>query len=162
MYLKKIYFFLILLFFFSIASKSVAVDWPQWRGNNRDGISDETGLIKKWPAKGPALLWSVENIGKGYSSAVIADGKIYITGMDAKKKEFMSAFDLDGNLKWRSTYGDAWRKSFPDTRTSPTVDRKYLYVVSGSREVVCLDRNSGSIVWTVDAQEKFHGSFGRW
>ena len=25
-----------------------AREWPQWRGPNRDGISDEVGLLKEW------------------------------------------------------------------------------------------------------------------
>ena len=33
-------------------------DWPQWRGQNRDGISKETGLLKEWPEGGPALVCS--------------------------------------------------------------------------------------------------------
>ncbi|NTW37110.1 MAG: hypothetical protein HGB17_13510, partial [Syntrophobacteraceae bacterium] len=31
-------------------------DWPQWRGRFRNGISDETGLMQRWPAEGPKLL----------------------------------------------------------------------------------------------------------
>ncbi len=26
-----------------------ASDWPQWRGQNRDGKSAETGLLQEWP-----------------------------------------------------------------------------------------------------------------
>ncbi len=140
----------------------IAADWPQWRGINRNGISGETGLLKKWPTDGPKLVWSTEDIGKGYSSAVIANGTIYITGMDDNKKEFLSTFDLNGKLKWRTSYGNAWTKSFPETRTSPTVDDKYLYVISGLREVVCLDNQSGKVVWLVDIQKQFDGHLGRW
>ena len=25
-----------------------ATEWPQWRGPNRDGISDEVDLLKEW------------------------------------------------------------------------------------------------------------------
>ena len=32
-------------------------DWPQWRGPNRDGISEESGLLSQWPESGPARLW---------------------------------------------------------------------------------------------------------
>src|SRR5262245_9555613 len=30
-------------------------DWPQWRGPKRDGISQENGLLKQWPAEGPKV-----------------------------------------------------------------------------------------------------------
>ena len=35
------------------ARRSIAADWPQWRGPHRDGISKETGLLKEWPKDGP-------------------------------------------------------------------------------------------------------------
>ena len=50
----------VLVFLISVASMSLAqsnANWPQWRGPNRDGISKETGLLKQWPAEGPALVW---------------------------------------------------------------------------------------------------------
>jgi hypothetical protein len=42
------------------------IDWPQWRGPKRDGLSTETGLLKQWPSGGPKLLWNVEGLGSGY------------------------------------------------------------------------------------------------
>ena len=49
-------------------------DWPQWRGPSRDGVSQETGLLKEWPAEGPRLLWQAMDLGTGYSTpAVVGD-----------------------------------------------------------------------------------------
>ncbi|MBD3673904.1 MAG: polyvinylalcohol dehydrogenase, partial [Planctomycetaceae bacterium] len=47
------------------ASVLTADDWPQWRGPNRDAISQETGLLKSWPADGPPLAWKVDGVGNG-------------------------------------------------------------------------------------------------
>ena len=41
-------------------------NWPQWRGPNRDGKSEDKGLLKKWPQDGPELLWSKEELGAGF------------------------------------------------------------------------------------------------
>ena len=46
-------------------------DWPQWRGPERNGISQESGLLKQWPAEGPKLLWQVNDIGDGYSTPAV-------------------------------------------------------------------------------------------
>ena len=35
------------------AASSHAADWPQWRGPQRDGISQEKGLLQQWPEGGP-------------------------------------------------------------------------------------------------------------
>ena len=40
-----------------------ASDWAEFRGPNRDGISQETGLLKQWPGNGPELVWSVDDCG---------------------------------------------------------------------------------------------------
>ncbi|HYG83133.1 MAG TPA: hypothetical protein VD861_22235, partial [Pyrinomonadaceae bacterium] len=46
-------------------------EWPQWRGANRDGISQETGLLKEWPESGPPLAWKAAGAGRGYSSLAV-------------------------------------------------------------------------------------------
>ena len=45
------------------AAGAVAADWPQWRGPNRDGISQETGLLQDWPKAGPPQVWRVSGVG---------------------------------------------------------------------------------------------------
>ncbi len=46
-------------------------DWPQWRGPQRNGISQETGLLKEWPKEGPKLVWQMNDIGDGYSTPAV-------------------------------------------------------------------------------------------
>ncbi|MCC8133898.1 MAG: hypothetical protein LIP04_10290 [Tannerellaceae bacterium] len=68
-----------------------------WRGPDRNGTYPETGLLKEWPAEGPELLWETLDAGKGYSSPVIVDGKLYLTGMNEDEtREIFSAYTLDG------------------------------------------------------------------
>ena len=52
----------------SFAVAAAAANWPQWRGPERNGISQETGLLKEWPKEGPRLLWQAKDIGSGYST----------------------------------------------------------------------------------------------
>ena len=52
----------------------------EWRGPGRSGIYNESGLLKKWPDGGPALLWEAENMGDGYSSPTVTDDAVYVTG----------------------------------------------------------------------------------
>ena len=67
-----------------------AVNWPQWRGPNRDGISKETGLLKQWPAEGPPLVWKASGAGGGYSSFSVANDKLYTMGLRGDR-EFVIA-----------------------------------------------------------------------
>ncbi len=138
-----------------------AADYPQWRGFERNGISAETGLLKEWPEGGPELVRTMTGLGKGFSSPSIANGTIYVTGT-VDNIEFLSALDLEGNLKWKKEYGKPFTKSYSNARTTPTVDGGSVYVISGSGEVVCFDAASGDIKWSVAALEKFEGKFGSW
>ena len=138
-----------------------ADDWPQFRGPNRDGKSTETGLLKKWPEGGPELLWSVGGLGMGFSSAVVADGFIYTTGM-LNGEGFLFAYDLSGNLKWKESYGPEWQRSHRGTRTIPTVDDSRVYVFSGTGVLVCFDAKTGKEKWAVDALKKFEGKNIMW
>jgi outer membrane protein assembly factor BamB len=137
-----------------------AADYPQWRGINRNGISEEKGLLKTWPEGGPKLIWSATGIGAGFSSPSIAKGFIYVTGTK-NNKESLIALDLKGNIKWTTEYGNAFTQSFPDARTTPTVDGKNIYVISGTGDVVCFDL-AGKIIWSVPALQQFEGKFGGW
>ena len=56
---------------------AVAADWPQFRGPDRTGISQETGLLKQWPKEGPPLAWKMTGLGGGYSAPAIANGRIF-------------------------------------------------------------------------------------
>jgi len=77
--MKKIIITLSLLLGLNVLVVFGQVD-SQWRGSNRDGIYPNESLLKKWPDAGPKLLWSVNGLGNGYSSAAVTSDRVYITG----------------------------------------------------------------------------------
>lgn len=137
------------------------VEWPQWKGPHRDNLSTETGLLKQWPEKGPSLLWSVEGLGKGFSTVSIADGKIYTTGM-LDKEGYLFCFDLNGKPLWKQSYGGEWERSFQGARCTPTVDNGCVYVVSSVGKVGCFKAETGEKIWMVDPIEAFDGKYANW
>ena len=133
----------------------------QFRGPNRDGKFPETGLLKEWPENGPELLLEFEGIGKGYSS-IISNGKyIYATGM-IDTMDCMTCIDFDGNKKWQVAYGESWKKSFPDTRSTPTIEDDRIYIISGIGELVCLNAETGAINWKVNVDRDYHAEWHIW
>lgn len=77
-----------------------AEDWPQWRGPNRDGHSTATGLLKSWPKEGPPVAWRVDDVGVGYSSLAVQDGRAYTLG-DLDGIESVICMDIrDGSRLW--------------------------------------------------------------
>ena len=138
-----------------------AVDWPQFRGPTRDGLSPETGLMKKWPEGGPKESWSFEGLGKGYASVAVADGIVYTTGV-VGSDGILFAFDLNGNLKWKVTYGPGWKGASPGTRTTPTIDGDRLYLMSGLGRIACHNAKTGKQIWHRDTLDEFQGKNIRW
>lgn len=133
----------------------------QWRGPNRDGVYPETGLLTRWPAEGPALLWSAPGIGKGYSSAV-SDGKLlFVTGMK-DSTDYLTSMNLKGEILWQVPFGPSWNSSFPETRCTPTLEDGSVYVLSGLGTIASINAADGKINWKLNAAGKFGAVYGEW
>lgn len=132
-----------------------AGDWPQFRGPNRDGkAAAGSALLKAWPASGPRQLWAYEQLGTGYASVSVADGMVYTTGLEGEAG-MLYAFDPAGKLLWKVSYGPDWGKSYKGSRTTPTVHKGKLYLMSAFGKAVCLDAKTGSEIWSVDTEATF-------
>ena len=140
-----------------------AADWPQWRGQNRDGISPETGLLTSWPSGGPKVVWRISGLGVGYSSFSIVNGRMYTQGQRGKQ-EFVIALDVNNGAKlWETvTSRDFENDRGSGPRGTPTFDNGKLYAMTGEGTVVCLDAATGKIVWQIDSVKRFGGSVPHW
>lgn len=134
----------------------------QFRGNDRDGRYQESGLLKSWPDGGPAKVLTVEGIGAGYSSAII-DGQnhIYITGMK-DRVDHLTCIAPDGTIKWQVPFGESWAKSFPDTRSTPTIDGDRIYATSGQGKLTCFALTDGREVWSRNVDHDFGCIWHKW
>ncbi len=139
---------------------SFAADWPQWRGLNRDGKSQETDLLERWPEAGLTPVWVAEGLGEGYTSVAVADGTLYTSGMVAEEGTgVLFAFDLAGAPKWRSPYGPEWTEgAYPGTRSTPTVDKDRVFIMSGHGRVLSFDARTGDESWSKDVATDFGGT----
>ena len=81
-------------------SLTVAADWPQFRGPNRDGLSKETGLLATWDKGGPEKVWTAKNLGIGFGTVSVADGKIYGLGTRDGKEGVWCVKESDGSELW--------------------------------------------------------------
>ena len=133
----------------------------QWRGEGRDGVYHETGLLKEWPADGPQLLWKYEGLGEGYTSAAIANGKIYITGL-VEDKLVLYVLDMKGQLLVEKEICEEWTKGRNGTRSTVCVNDGKLYVYSALGEFFCLDEATLEVVWKKDIFTDFDGKKIPW
>jgi outer membrane protein assembly factor BamB len=131
-----------------------AQDISQWRGPNRDGIYNETNVLKKWPDGGPKLLWHFDELGDGHTSASVTSTGVFTTGM-IDGKGFVFAFDLKGKLIWKKEYGTEWAESHNGVRSTPLVVNGKLYFLSAYGKLFCLKSTDGQTVWSVDLVKKY-------
>lgn len=134
----------------------MAAQTVMFRGDNHCGIFPEKGLLKQWPAEGPQKKWVINDLGKGNTSAIVAGEFIYTTGLtEDEQQEHLSCHRLDGSLVYQSVYGQAWTKSYQESRCSPLVDGDRVYVISGMGEVVCLNRADGKKLWSFEYWKRY-------
>ncbi|MFO0929065.1 MAG: PQQ-binding-like beta-propeller repeat protein [Gemmataceae bacterium] len=144
-----------------------ADDWPQWMGPHRDGVWRETGILEKFPAGGPKVLWRARLAG-GYAGPAVADGRVYVTDYltdaDTRKvsspserpklkgKERVLCLDAQtGKLLWKHEYDCPYGISYPaGPRCTPTVHGGKVYTLGAEGNLLCLDARTGTVLWSKD------------
>lgn len=130
------------------AARAASSDWPQWRGTDRSGVSQETGLLKTWPAGGPKRVWLYGRAGLGYSGPAIANGKLFTLGT-RDGNEVLLALDAEtGKELWTASLGRVLQNDWGDgPRGTPAVDGDRVYALSGPGTLVCANAADGKILW---------------
>ena len=148
----------------SISGQSaVGMDWPQWRGPDRTGLSRETGLLKQWPPSGPPLVWSSANLGAGYGSMAVTGDYVFVQGLRGRDSILSVLNRADGKSVWSKIVGPGGendRGSGP--RGTPTVDGDRVYVLTETGELVCLRIQDAGIVWRRNMLKEFSGRNINW
>jgi outer membrane protein assembly factor BamB len=142
-------------------------DWPQWRGPDRNGISQERDLLKQWPKEGPKLLWQVNDIGDGFSTPSVVGTRIYLMSNRGMENEFVQALSTqDGKPLWTTRVGNVGNPEqdppFAKARSTPTVDGDFIYALGSDGDLVCLETRSGKICWQKSLRKEFDGQPHEW
>lgn len=153
-------FELILIVSILLADLVLAEDWPRWRGAHQDGISQERGLLKQWPAEGPKRLWTAK-LGGGFSSMVVFDGKVCTQTRDKNQEVVVCMDAATGKEIWRYNYdadynahpsfsGGPLPESRSGPRATPAVEGDRLYAVGATGILNCLNAKTGEKIWQQD------------
>lgn len=136
-------------------------DWPCFHGPDRLNKSEETGLLKEWPAEGPQLLFTISGLGEGYSSVSFGEGLMFTAGK-YQDQSYVFAFDMNGKPVWKSPNGKAWTTSaswaasYSGSRSTPTYDNGRLYCLSEAGRLAVYDAKTGKEIWAKDLPEEFN------
>ena len=145
------------------AATAMAANWPQFRGPDRDGKSPETGLLRTWPDGGPEVLWETE-LGQGYSSPAIYDGKVYFNDYDEATFEFLvRCLTLDeGKELWRFKEKRRVRPNHGITRSVPATDGKYVFSLDPKAVLHALDAETGKEIWRKNFVQDYGSKIPPW
>ena len=147
----------------SLLPAAQASDWTQFRGPDRNNISKETGLLRKWPAAGPKVLWSVP-VTQGYAAAAIVGGRVYHHDYDEAKSEWcINCRSLaDGKLVWQFREARDIRPNHAITRTIPAVDGRFVCSLDPKAVLHCLDAKTGKEVWRKSLVTEYKATIPSW
>jgi outer membrane protein assembly factor BamB len=153
------------------ASPTVADDWPQWLGPQRDDTWRETNIVSEFPAGGPPIVWRAPVEG-GYSGPAVADGRVFVTdfvrasgpaandpmsrGAVAGKERVLCLSAADGKLLWKYEYDCPYNISYAaGPRTTPAVAGGKVYTLGAEGNLLCLEAASGNLVWGKDLKREY-------
>ncbi|TWU03485.1 outer membrane protein assembly factor BamB family protein [Neorhodopirellula pilleata] len=143
-------------------------DWPQWRGPQRDGHAAPQLLAQSWPTDGPALKWESSQMGRGYSSMSIVDGRLFTMGADEQNCFAVCLDSQTGKSLWKTNvsragangdYNVGWGAG---PRSTPTIDGDQVFVLSDVGTVAVLKKDSGDVLWSVDLVKEYGGQIPKW
>ena len=130
-----------------------SADWPQWRGPNRNGISNER-ISTHWPEQGIEPRWTAF-VGTGFSGVSISGGRACTLG-NTTNQDSVWCFDArNGRLLWKHSYAaqlsPQWYEGGPGA--TPTFEGKRLYTISKWGDVFCFDAENGTVLWHRDLRQ---------
>lgn len=151
----------LLLCFVMAGFSSFSQTATRWRGPDGNGVYNESGLLKSWPASGPQILWNFDELGEGHSSPAFANGLIYLSGMSGKTG-YIHALDMNGRLQWKAPYSEEFHESYPGSRATPVIAGDKLYIYSGKGVLTCMSSKDGKVEWQKDILKEFDGKNITW
>ena len=152
-------------------------DWPQWMGPERDNVWREEGILERFPAGGPKVLWRAPVKG-GYAGPAVARGRVFVTDFapdaalpgdnfdrkTARGTERVLCLDeATGRELWRHAWPVTYTISYPaGPRCTPTVDGDRVYVLGAEGDLLCLDVADGRVVWAKDLKVEYDTKAALW
>ena len=139
-------------------------NWPRFRGSDYDNISkDPTPTADIWPENGPEIIWQIK-LGEGHAAPSIHNGKVYVLDYDEKiKADALRCFSFEtGQEIWKRWYNVAIKRNHGMSRTIPTVTDDYIITIGPRCHVMCLQTESGNLLWTLDLVRDYGAEIPQW
>ncbi|MFY8201400.1 MAG: PQQ-binding-like beta-propeller repeat protein, partial [Pirellula staleyi] len=160
-----------------LSERSIAEDWPNWMGPNRDNVWNIAKPPQSLPAGSLKAKWTAPVAG-GYSGPAVVGNRIYVTDLvtkaDAKVDNFgrksfdgterVLCFDANtGKAIWKQEYNVTYAISYPaGPRCTPVVDGDNVYTLGAEGDLLCLEAQTGKVVWSRKLKEDYKTNSALW
>jgi outer membrane protein assembly factor BamB len=129
----------------------VSADWPQWRGQARDGVATAFTPPATWPAQ-LTRKWQI-TVGAGHASPVVAGNRVILHSR-LGNREIVAAYDLgSGKQLWQDgvaapyTMNQAALGHGPGPKSTPSIADGRVFTFGISGIFSAHDLNSGKLLW---------------
>jgi outer membrane protein assembly factor BamB len=146
-----------------VSAQNAALDWPQWRGPNRDGTLASFTEPRAWP-ESLTRKWKVD-VGTGYATPIVIGNRVYAFTRQ-NENEVMRALDAEsGKVLWETSYAAKFNMSpatarhGPGPKSTPTFANGRLFTLGMSGIVTAFDAATGKQLWQKPAppvEPRFH------
>lgn len=142
----------------ALANTAWAENWPQWRGQNYDGMSSEKGLPTTW-SKTEGVLWRLPMPGPAGATPVVWEDRIFVSSVDKENGDLLLlCVGTDGQVQWRKKVGSGNRDVRGDegnsASPSPCTDGEHVWVFMGNGQLACYTM-TGDEVWNLNVQDRY-------
>ena len=138
------------------AAQDGPLDYPQWRGANRDGTASAFGVPAEWPTR-LTEQWQVET-GLGYATPILVGDRVYTFGRLDRDEVVMALDAASGAIVWRSSYDAPYRNNAgtqrhgPGPKSTPLFHDGKLFTLGINGVVSAFDADDGARLWQKPAQ----------
>jgi outer membrane protein assembly factor BamB len=148
-----------------LCAESPGGNWPQFLGPDRNGISNERGLLQSWSEKGPPLVWQKE-VGEGFSGPVVSGDDLVIFHRVGDEDVVECLNSANGERRWKYAYPTDYRDFLGKgngPRSTPIIAGDRVFVLGAQGKLLRLSRKTGEKVWERNLNEDYkvrQGYFG--
>jgi len=145
------------------SAENPGADWPQFLGPTRNGHYAGPALTNSWPKEGPPKLWE-KKVGQGFSSPVLAGGKLVLFHRVADNETVECLNPTNGQTLWKVEYPTGFRDEIRSEddgpRSTPAIFENQVFTFGAEGMLNCLRLATGEKIWSVDTRAKFGAGTG--
>ena len=145
-----------LALFLAASTLTLAGDnWPNWRGPDRNGVSDETDLPLEWSTTGN-IHWKLDLPGRSGSTPVVWGDRIFVISTRDDQIVLWSVDRPSGTIQWERSLGGGNRRVRKANMStpSPVTDGNSVWVLTSTGVLRRFDMN-GNLKWMRDIEADY-------